>query len=240
LITEAQEFVFTMWGSDPDVSTDMQALAAYFDSNGDNVFDFNDEAWEHFGVWQDLNTDGLQQDGEFYDLDHWGIESISLEYRSDSSAYLAADGNVQVFGQSEIVFKDGSTTTADDAAFAVLNNLDEDKLYEEFSDELSSSQPETTAGDEPSLTEMVNMLLAEQPITESEITQIQQELAISELINLEEEADTSLSEIASHEDASLETHEEEIEPDFDAAPEIYESTSDLMAADSIDDSSVSI
>ena len=58
-----------------------------------------------FGIWQDLNIDGLQQEGEFYDLDHWGIESISLEYRSDSSTYLTANGNVQVFGQSEIVLK---------------------------------------------------------------------------------------------------------------------------------------
>ena len=169
-----------------------------------------------------------------------GIKSIGVNYVDGSMTYTAADGDVKVFGQSEVIFEDGSTTTADDAAFTVLNNLDEDKLYEEFSDELSSSQQEKTAGDESSLTEMVNMLLTEQPVTESEITQIHQELAISELINLEEEADTSLSEMAGHEDASLETHEEEIEPDFDAAAEIYDSTLDSMVADSIDDSSVSI
>ena len=118
-ITEAKEFVFTMWGNDPDVSTDMQALAAYFDSNGDGVFDANDEAWEYFGVWQDLNTDGVQQDGEFYGLDHWGIESIALEYDADSTAYTAADGDVEVYGQMTVTYEDGSTGLAEDVAFVV-------------------------------------------------------------------------------------------------------------------------
>ena len=239
-VTNSSEFVLTSWGEDASVTTDLKALSTYFDSNKDGVFDSSDETSSKFGIWQDINADGFQQDGEFSTLAELGIKSIGVNYVDVSMTYTAADGDVKVFGQSEVIFEDGSTTTADDAAFTVLNNLDEDKVYEEFSDELSSSQQEKTAGDEPSLTEMVNMLLTEQPVTESEITQIHQELTISELINLEEEADTSLSEIAGHEDASLETHEEEIEPDFDAAAEIYDSTLDSMVADSIDDSSVSI
>jgi hypothetical protein len=119
LIAEAKELVFAMWGDNPDVITDMQALAAYFDSNKDGVFDAIDEAWSSFGVWQDLNTDGVQQEGEFYDLAHWGIESIALSYDADSQAYSAADGDVQVFGQMTVSYADGTTGLAEDMGFAV-------------------------------------------------------------------------------------------------------------------------
>ncbi|WP_415400195.1 hypothetical protein [Synechococcus sp. W4D4] len=121
LIAEAKEFVFTMWGDDPDVLTDMQALAAYFDSNGDGLLDASDHAWEYFGVWQDLNIDGIQQEGEFYGLDHWDIESIALEYHADSAPYTAADGDVQVYGQMTVTYDDGSTGLAEDVAFAVAS-----------------------------------------------------------------------------------------------------------------------
>ena len=124
-IMEAQEFVFTMWGTDPDVATDMQALAAYFDSNHDGIFDANDQAWEYFGVWQDLNTDGVQQEGEFNYLDYWGIDSIALEYDEGSSAYITADGDVQVYGQMTVSYDDGSTGLAEDVAFAVSQMIDD-------------------------------------------------------------------------------------------------------------------
>ena len=121
LIAEPKEFVFTMWGDDPAVLSDMQALAAYFDSTGDGFLDASDDAWEYFGVWQDLNIDGIQQEGEFYGLDHWGIESIALEYDADSASYAAADGDVQVYGQMTVTYDDGTTGLAEDVAFAVAS-----------------------------------------------------------------------------------------------------------------------
>ncbi|MHA3960825.1 DUF5801 repeats-in-toxin domain-containing protein [Synechococcus sp. LTW-G] len=121
LIAEPKEFVFTMWGDDPAVLSDMQALAAYFDSTGDGFLDASDDAWVYFGVWQDLNIDGIQQDGEFYGLDHWGIESIALEYDADSASYAAADGDVQVYGQMTVTYDDGTTGLAEDVAFAVAS-----------------------------------------------------------------------------------------------------------------------
>ncbi|MEM0977461.1 MAG: EF-hand domain-containing protein [Pseudomonadota bacterium] len=42
-ITELRQFVFTEW--DPTASSDIEALANVFDSNGDGVFDANDAAW---------------------------------------------------------------------------------------------------------------------------------------------------------------------------------------------------
>ena len=118
-ITEAKEFVFTSWGGNPDVATDIQALAAYFDSNQDGALDSQDSAWDAFGVWQDLNTDGVQQDGEFSNLANWGIESIALSYDVDSQAYAAAEGGVQVYGQMTVTYEDGTTGLAEDMALAV-------------------------------------------------------------------------------------------------------------------------
>lgn len=118
-ITEAKEFVFTKWGANPDVVTDMQALAAYFDSNKDGVFDSEDDAWASFGVWQDLNVDGIQQEGEYASLGDLGIGSIALSYDDDSTAYTSADGDVQVYGQMTVTYDDGTTGLAEDMAFAV-------------------------------------------------------------------------------------------------------------------------
>jgi hypothetical protein len=123
LITEEREAVFTMWGNDPNVATDMQALAAYFDgdANGakDGVLDVNDVAWSYFGVWQDLNVNGVQEEGEFAYLADWDITNIALSYNADSTTYAAADGDVLVYGQMAVTYTDGTTGLAEDVAFAV-------------------------------------------------------------------------------------------------------------------------
>ena len=122
-VTEAREFVFTMWGNDPNVATDMQALAAYFDgdANGakDGVLDANDVAWSYFGVWQDLNVNGVQEEGEFAYLADWDITNIALSYNAIGTTYAAADGDVLVYGQMAVTYTDGTTGLAEDVAFAV-------------------------------------------------------------------------------------------------------------------------
>ena len=122
-IAEAKEFVFTLWGNRPDVTTDMEALAAYFDGDSmgvkDGLLNSNDLSWSLFGVWQDLNTNGTQDAGEFAYLADWGITSIALAYSANSSAYTAADGDVHVYGEMAVTRVDGSTTVADDMAFAL-------------------------------------------------------------------------------------------------------------------------
>jgi ParB-like nuclease family protein len=47
-ITEKRQYVFTEW--DPTATSDMEALAAYFDSNGDGVLDASDAAFGDFMV----------------------------------------------------------------------------------------------------------------------------------------------------------------------------------------------
>ncbi len=100
--------------------TDLQGLAADFDSNGDGVLDANDAHFSLFGVWQDANGNGVSDEGEFRTLEDLGIVSINL--RSDNQSYTAADGDVLVHGQSSFTRADGSTGIIGDVSFTVGNS----------------------------------------------------------------------------------------------------------------------
>ncbi|BDT79211.1 cadherin-like domain-containing protein [Polynucleobacter yangtzensis] len=97
--------------------TDLQGLAKVFDANHDKVFDSHDTSFNNFGVWQDVNSDGIVQEGEFKSLADRGIASLSLT--SDGDIHSAAGGDVLVFGQTTYTMTDGSTHIAEDVAFAV-------------------------------------------------------------------------------------------------------------------------
>jgi hypothetical protein len=97
--------------------TDLQGLAKVYDTNHDNVFDAKDAGFNNFGVWQDANSDGIVQEGEFRTLADRGIVSLSLT--SDGVIHTAAGGDVTIFGQTTYTMTDGSTGIAEDVAFAV-------------------------------------------------------------------------------------------------------------------------
>jgi len=103
-------------------TSDLDGLAKAYDSNGDGMFDASDAAFAEFGVWQDANSDGLLDHGEFVSLSDAGIVSISLT--SDGLAYSAADGDVEVVGTTAVTFADGSTGAAADAAFSIEAVMD--------------------------------------------------------------------------------------------------------------------
>jgi hypothetical protein len=198
-IAEASEFVFTMWGNDPDIATDMQALAAYFDADAkgvkDGVLDANDVAWSYFGLWQDLNVDGVQDEGELFYLADWGITGISLAYNADSTSYSAADGDVFVYGQMAVTLADGSTMLAEDVAFAdapphtsVVDPQTTDLLpvleSPEFSEETTSEDvviPETepAEADLSGVADLVNQFVAENVTSDETLVEYQQELALT-------------------------------------------------------------
>ncbi len=96
--------------------TDLEGLAKVYDTNKDGVFDSKDENFDKFGVWQDANSDGVVQSGEFKTLDEAGIVSLSLE--SSGEQFVAANGDVIVYGQSSFTTKDGVTHILEDAGFA--------------------------------------------------------------------------------------------------------------------------
>ena len=111
-IDSGKEFVFGGNGK-----TDLQGLAAQYDSNHDGVLDAQDAEFAKFGIWQDADSDGINDAGEFKSLTEMGITSINLT--SDGKAYAAAGGDVTVHGETTFTWSDGSTGVAADASFAV-------------------------------------------------------------------------------------------------------------------------
>ncbi|RJF93455.1 beta strand repeat-containing protein [Sphingomonas cavernae] len=96
--------------------TDLQGLAANFDSNGDGILDASDIGFSKFGVWQDANGNGVSEAGEFRSLGDMGIASLKLT--SDGKAYSAANDDVVVHGETVFTRTDGSTGVAGDVSFA--------------------------------------------------------------------------------------------------------------------------
>jgi len=128
-VNQSKEYVFTQWTDKAE--TDLEAIAEVFDTNKDGVLDAQDEQWDQFGVWQDTDSDGVTDEGEFVPLSELGVDSIALTYNDDSEAGSAANGDVTIHGQSTVTFKDGSTTIAEDTSFAIQAAdvlTDEDEL----------------------------------------------------------------------------------------------------------------
>lgn len=96
--------------------SDLQGLAAAYDSNGDGKLDAADKDFAKFGVWQDANGNGVTDPGEYRSLIDAGIISIALV--SDNRGYTAADGQVVVRGEATYTRADGSSGKLADAAFA--------------------------------------------------------------------------------------------------------------------------
>ncbi len=116
-VDETREYVFTEWSDTAE--TDLAAVAEVFDTNQDGVLDAQDAQWEQFGIWQDLNSDGVTDANELVSLTELGVESIELSYREDSTEGAEADGDVVIHGQASVNWADGTTTTAEDTSFAI-------------------------------------------------------------------------------------------------------------------------
>ena len=97
--------------------TDLQGLAKVYDSNKDGVLDSSDTAFSQFGVWQDADSDGVVDSGEFLSLADRGITSLSLT--SDGQIHFEANGDVIVYGQTTYTTSDGQLHIAEDVGFAV-------------------------------------------------------------------------------------------------------------------------
>jgi hypothetical protein len=97
--------------------SDLQGLAAQYDSNSDGKLDAADASFAKFGVWQDANSNGVSDPGEFKTLAEMGITSISL--KGDGVAYSAANGDVMVAGSSTFTKADGSTGIVADISLAI-------------------------------------------------------------------------------------------------------------------------
>jgi hypothetical protein len=128
VVTNAHELMLREYL--PGATTDLEGLQA-FDENGDGVFNAKDTAWEDFGLWQDTNSDGVTDAGEFHALDEMGVTAIDLE--SDGNSEEVA-GNT-VFGSSHYQNEDGTVGEVGDVALRgeeiVLTEVDSGQLAAE-------------------------------------------------------------------------------------------------------------
>lgn len=176
-VTRADELILKEYL--PGATTDLEGLAA-FDSNNDGIFNKEDKAWSDFGVWQDKNSDGISDKGEFQTLEEAGIRDIELE--SDGVEEEIA-GNT-VFGSTVYHREDGSSAEVGDVALR-----GEDLALTEASwEEENSTEPVTIADPKMVLLEDSNQEISsvdenkqaepktELEMSEAEINRITQQL----------------------------------------------------------------
>ena len=137
-VNEIKEFAFTEWSD--SATTDLQALAEVFDTNQDGLLDNRDELYANFGVWQDKNSDAKTDSNELYSLKELGIESIELTYKENSEQGFEAEGEVEVFGQVNVNYADGTVGLAEDTAFAITALAEEDTSWSQGSEDQFTDQ----------------------------------------------------------------------------------------------------
>ena len=110
VVHDSSQYAFSLYGGE----TDLQGLAAAFDSNQDGSFDARDALFTQFAVWRDANQNGVSDAGEVHSLLDLGITSLNLS--SDGVVRAPAEGVLE-FGQTSATLSDGSTRVVADAAF---------------------------------------------------------------------------------------------------------------------------
>jgi hypothetical protein len=113
VVHDNSQYAFSQYGAAG--STDLQGLAAGFDTNHDGEFNAQDAKFAEFKVWQDGNGNGVSDVGEVRSLAEVGIEAIQLT--SDGVVRAPAVG-VQEAGRSTAQLADGGQMLVADAAFA--------------------------------------------------------------------------------------------------------------------------
>ncbi|BHH84967.1 tandem-95 repeat protein [Desulforhopalus sp. 52FAK] len=130
----------------PGANTDLEGLQV-FDTNEDGVFDQQDDEWNVFGIWQDKNSNGETDAGEFLIMDETDITSIELQ--SDEE-YREESGNV-IYGETTFHREDGSEGDVGDVGLTgetieftqVDNILDEETPYESDSEDTKEQTSST-------------------------------------------------------------------------------------------------
>lgn len=91
--------------------SDLEGLA-FFDTNSNRLLDAGDTRWGEFGVWRDVDQDGVTDAGEFVGLTQLGLESISLTGARTGQLPNSRD-NV-VYATSQYRLTNGRTGTVGD------------------------------------------------------------------------------------------------------------------------------
>nr|WP_254082099.1 Ig-like domain-containing protein [Devosia sp. WQ 349K1] len=96
--------LFTPWFNGGNHANGSAALTT-LDTNGDGVVDANDEAFDNLSIWQDLNGNGITDEGELKSLAYHGITSLSA---STNAVNETIDGQ-GVIGEGTFTRANGST-----------------------------------------------------------------------------------------------------------------------------------
>jgi len=114
------------------------------DTNADGVVNSADANFANLRVWQDLNQDGVSQDGELKTLAELGIESFNVA--SINHSQLLANGN-QIADTGTYTRTDGSTGTAGVTAGMADVNLAVDTFHRTFTDVIPTTVDTATLPD---------------------------------------------------------------------------------------------
>ncbi len=121
-ISDVSEFSFQ--NLRPNAQTDLEGLQA-LDTNHNGLLDKGDEKFAEFAVWQDANSNGVADTGEFLSLQERGIASITLH--SDGQmrdagtllqGSLTGETDAIVMGNAAFTRTDGGTGVVADAMLA--------------------------------------------------------------------------------------------------------------------------
>ena len=107
------------------------AALAQEDTNADGIVNSGDANFANLRVWQDLNQDGVSQDGELKTLAELGIESFNVA--SINHSQLLANGN-QIADTGTFTRMDGTSGTAGVTAGMADINLAVDTFHRTFAD----------------------------------------------------------------------------------------------------------
>lgn len=110
MVHNNSQYAFTQYGG----NTDLQGLAAAFDTNHDGKFNAQDAKFGEFMVWQDANQNGVCDAGEMRSLADLGLTEIKLT--SDNVVRTPADG-VTEYGQTTATAADGTQVLVADVGF---------------------------------------------------------------------------------------------------------------------------
>ena len=103
--------------------TDLDGLGA-FDTNHDGLLNSSDELWDSFGVWQDVDQDGVSDQGEFLTLNEVEIDSIQLS----SDGVQQSVGDNIIYGLGSYHTFDGSSHIFADVGLRATFEFDHDRI----------------------------------------------------------------------------------------------------------------
>ena len=88
------------------------AELATLDGNGDGVLNDADDAWQSLSLWQDVNADGITDDGELISLSSVGLTQVDLAYEN-----LGISDHGNLLGERSTAWINGTNHLAVDVYF---------------------------------------------------------------------------------------------------------------------------